>query len=254
MSTECSKLVAAYLAWLKAKITVKEINGVCEITTPFLDRHNDRLQIYVHKKDGGLLLSDDGFVMSDLEMCGCGLDTPHRREMLKTILAGYGTRIENAELVIEASEDNFPQKKHALLQSMLAINDMFMTARPRVASLFLEDVIRFLEEHVVRYSPSVEFTGKSGFIWKFDFVIPKSREKSERILRAINNPNKENATSLMFAWDDIRHVRPPHALVYAVLNDSEQSLNQDILGAFQEYGVRTMLWSQRDQYVQELAA
>ena len=51
MSKECSKLVAAYLAWLKAKITVREINGVCEITSPFVDRHNDRLQIYVKKKD-----------------------------------------------------------------------------------------------------------------------------------------------------------------------------------------------------------
>src|SRR5258706_11946283 len=46
MASECSKLLTAYLTWLKARITAKEINGVCEITTPFFDRHNDRLQIY----------------------------------------------------------------------------------------------------------------------------------------------------------------------------------------------------------------
>lgn len=254
MPPECSKLVAAYLAWLKAKFSMKEINGICEITTPFLDRHNDRLQIFVSKKDGGLLLTDDGFVISDLEMCGCGLDTQHRREMLNAILTGYGVRVENDELVVETSEENFPRKKHALLQAMLAVNDMFMTAKPRVVSLFFEDVTRFLEENSVRYSPSVEFTGKSGFIQKFDFLIPKSREKSERILRAINNPTKENATMLMFAWNDIREVRPPNAHVYALLNDSEQSLNPEILSAFQQYDIKTMPWSKRGDYVQELVA
>jgi hypothetical protein len=254
MSSNCAKLVAAYLAWLKAKITVTEINGVCEITTPFLDRHNDRLQIYVRKKEGTLLVSDDGFVISDLEISGCPLDTPHRRELLTTILSGYGVREDNGELLIEASEETFPQKKHALLQAMLAVNDMFMTAKPRVASMFLEDVAHFLEEHEIRYAPSVEFTGKSGFIQKFDFLIPKSRHKSERILRAINNPTRDSATSLIFAWSDIREVRPPNAQVFAVLNDSEQSLNPDILSAFQQYDVNPVAWSERERYVQEFAA
>jgi hypothetical protein len=136
---------------------------------------------------------------------------------------------------------------------MLAVNDMFMTSRPRIANLFAEDVTKFLEDNDVRYAPVVEFTGKSGFIQRFDFVIPKSRKKPERILRAINNPTRENATSLIFAWSDIREVRPPNAHVYAVLNDAEQSLNQEILGAFQQYDVKTIPWSQREQYARELA-
>jgi len=254
MTKDCGKLVASYLAWLKAKITVREINGVCEITTPFLDRHNDRLQIYVQEKDGRMLLSDDGYIIGDLESCGCGLDSPHRRELLATILNGFGVKNDDDILVIEAGEEDFPRKKHALLQAMMTVNDMFMTAQSRVVSLFLEDVARFLEFNEVRFSPSVEFTGKSGFVHRFDFLIPKSRKKPERIMRALNNPTKDNATTLLFAWNDTREVRPGDAEIYAILNDAERSPSADVLGALHQYDVKTVLWSERDNYVSEFTA
>src|SRR6266496_638104 len=55
---------------------------------------------------------------------------------------------------------------------------------PRVISLFIEDVKQFLDEHEVRYSPYVEFTGKSGYLHRFDFLIPKLRKQPERLLKA----------------------------------------------------------------------
>lgn len=254
MSHECRKLVGAYLEWLRTKIAVTEINGVCEITTPFLDRHNDRLQIYVQKKNGGLILSDDGYVLSDLAISGWQADTPHRRQMLETTLRGYGIRVEDDVLVIEATEENFAQKKHALLQAMLAVNDMFLTARPLVRSLFREDVEQFLEAHGVRFAPNVEFTGKSGFVQRFDFLIPKSTQKPERILRAINTPTRDYATALMFAWSDTRDTRPPKSILYSVLNDTEKTVSSEILSALHHYDIKTILWSQRSQYAEELAA
>ena len=183
MDSKCDNLVASYLNWLKDKITSTDINGVCEITTPFLDHHNDRLQIYVQKQGQGLRLSDDAYIISDLEISGCQLDSPQRRQLLQTILNGFGVREEDGELFVEASAEDFAKKKHALLQAMMTVNDMFMTSKHRVASLFIEDVQRFLEDHDVRYTPDVEFTGKSGYIHKFDFVIPKSRQQPERLSR-----------------------------------------------------------------------
>lgn len=59
MDTTYEKLVSSYLAWLKSKIIVKEIDGIAEITTPFLDRHNDHLQFYVKKTNEGFILTDD---------------------------------------------------------------------------------------------------------------------------------------------------------------------------------------------------
>jgi hypothetical protein len=254
MNTECERLVTAYLSWLKTKYSVKNIDGICEITTPFLDRHNDRLQIYVEQKNGALRLTDDGYVIGDLEMSGCALDTPNRKQMFETVLRGFGVREQNGELMIDATPETFAQKKHALLQAMIAVNDMFMTARQRVARLFIEDVTSFLEKLEVRFIPNVEFRGKSGYVHRFDFAIPKSAKMPERLLRAINTPTRDNATAFIFAWTDTKEVRSPDAIAYAVLNDQEREPTPDVLGAFQEYAIRPILWSQRASHELELAA
>jgi hypothetical protein len=254
MATVCDELVESYLSWVRDRISVADIDGVCEITTPFLDRHNDRLQIYVEKTDKGLRLTDDGYVIGDLEASGCSIDTPNRRALLQTVINGFGVHEQDGELFAEASTASFPQKKHALLQSMLAVNDMFMTARQRVATLFLEDVSEFLDEHEVRYAPSVEFTGKTGFTHKFDFLIPKSRQYPERLIRAINQPTRDHATSVLFAWTDTKHVRSPDSKFYVFLNDTERALPADLLSAFEEYEVGAIPWKRRDTFADELAA
>src|SRR5487761_1368307 len=174
MQVACNQLVDSYLEWLRAKIELRDIGGVCEITTPFLDRHNDRIQIYVHTEGNRLRLSDEGVTIADLEMSGCGVSSENRQRMLQTILNGHGVQEKAGELFVEASPENFPQKKHSLLQAILSVNDMFMTARQHVAGFFLEDVKHFLEEISARYSPDVVFQGKTGFTHHFDFLIPKS--------------------------------------------------------------------------------
>ena len=56
-----------------AGISVAEVRaGVCEITTPFVDRHNDSLQIYLFQENGNYVLTDDGYTLSNLEMSGSG--------------------------------------------------------------------------------------------------------------------------------------------------------------------------------------
>lgn len=251
---DCEQLVRSYGDWLKTKFTTKDVNGVCEITTPFLDRHNDRLQIYVSRTDRGLRLTDDGYILNDLEMCGCPIESSQRRNILQITLAGFGVQEKNSELFIESSIEDFPRRKHALLQAMIAVNDMFLTARKTVTSLFLEDVQGFLEDQQVRFSPNVAFTGKSGYLHRFDFVIPKSREMPERLLKAINNPTRENATALLFAWTDTKEVRPVNSMAYAILNDRDRPLKQDVLSAFDHYDIKTILWTLRDQFKHDLAA
>jgi hypothetical protein len=254
MSGACKQLVESYIRWLRGNFAVAEVNGACEITTPFLDRHNDQLQIYVRREDKGLLLSDDAYMISDLRLSGCSLDTPKRRELLQSILGGFGVRLENDELIVKCREQDFPQKKHALLQAMLAINDLFATAQPHVTSLFLEDVAAFLQYAGVRFIMGVDFVGRSGFHHKFDFAIPPSPNAPERLVRAVNHPNRDSATSVIFAWNDIREVRDKAAQMYAILNDSEHSVSAEVEDAFKEYNVKPVRWSERQQYQHELAA
>ena len=98
---------------------------------------------------------------------------------------------------------------------MLAVNDLFYLASPMVSSLFLEDVVAWLDENGIRYTPNVKFTGKRGYDHLFDFVIPKSKKRPERILQAINRPSRDEAGATAFAWIDTREVRASDSRAYA---------------------------------------
>ena len=51
---EIEQLLHNYRAWLRDKTTLHEVNGEwVEITTPYLDRHNDALQIYIRAENSG---------------------------------------------------------------------------------------------------------------------------------------------------------------------------------------------------------
>jgi len=252
---EIEKLLHDYREWLKDKTTLREINGAwVEITTPYLDRHNDMLQIYARAENGAYVLTDDSYTVHDLEASGCSLQTDKRQDLLKMTLNGFGVRLNNDALEVHATPQNFPLRKHNLIQAMLAVNDLFYLAKPVVESLFYEDVIAWLETNEIRYTPKVKFTGISDYDHLFDFVIPKSRRKPERILQTINRPTRETAEAFIYKWTDTREVRPPDSKAYAVLNDVEQQVPGGVLDAFRNYEIRPVPWTQRGEVVSELAA
>lgn len=254
MIDEIRTLLDKYNAWLKDKTVLRQVADWIEVTTPYLDRHNDYLQIYAKRVNGQFLLTDDGYIIRDLKHSGCELDTKKRKELLKVTLNGFGIQLNGDKLEIRASVDNFPLKKHNLVQAMLAINDLFYLAVPMVASIFLEDVTAWLDLHGIRYTPNIKFTGKSGYDHYFDFVIPKSQLKPERIIKAINRPNRDTAEAVAFAWIDTKEVRPPNSKAYALLNDSEHAPPASVFDALRNWDVNPVLWSGREQISQELAA
>ncbi len=253
---EIEKLLNDYRAWLKEKTTLREVNSEwVEITTPYLDRHSDALQIYARAEDGGYVLTDDSYTIHDLEASGCNLNTEKRQDLLKMTLNGFGVRMNSEALEVHASPETFPARKHNLIQAILAVNDLFYLAKPVVESLFFEDVITWLEANEIRYTPKVKFTGTSGFDHLFDFVIPRSpRKQPERIVQAINRPTRDNAEAFIYAWSDTREVRPPESKAYAVLNDVEQAISGGVLDAFRNYQIHPVPWSSRGEVVTELAA
>ena len=255
MIEEIQRLLDQYVAWLKDKTTLRQVStDWVEITTPHLDRHNDFLQFYVKKSNGGYVLSDDGFTITDLEQSGCRLDSHKRQDLLKVTLAGFGVQNTNGVLEVHTTQDNFSLRKHSLIQAMLAVNDLFYLATPMVASLFYEDVVSWLDLCEIRYTPNVKFTGKSGYDHLFDFVIPKSRQQPERIIQTITRPSRDTAEAVAFKWIDTKDVRSPDSRAYAFLNDQEQNAPQGVVDALRNYDMHAVVWSGRDAIRQELAA
>ncbi|MGA3019104.1 MAG: DUF1829 domain-containing protein [Bryobacteraceae bacterium] len=255
MVTEIEKLLNDYRAWLKDKTTLRQVNATrVEITTPYLDRHNDVLQIYARRENGGFVLTDDSYTIHDLEASGCNLHTEKRQDLLKMALNGFGVRLNNEALEVVASPETFPLRKHSLIQAMLAVNDLFYLTKPMVESLFYEDVIAWLDANEIRYTPKAKFNGTSGYDHLFDFVIPKSRRQPERILQAITRPTRDTAQLLIHAWTDTRQVRTPESRAYAVLNDTEGAIPGGVMDALRNYAIQPVPWGDRAQVVTELAA
>jgi hypothetical protein len=254
MISDVQELLDKYTQWLKDKTFVKEIGDYIEITTPYLDRHNDYIQIYARREDRGFLLTDDGYTINDLEISGCKIDTPKRKQLLALTLNGFGVQINDKVLQVHATVENFAIKKHNIVQAILAVNDMFYLAEPMVASIFYEDVVLWMDSNEIRYTPRVKFTGRTGFDHSFDFVIPKSKDRPERVIQTITRPSKDSASSLAFAWVDTREVRPIDSRFYAFLNDQEQGVPVDVIDALKNYEINPIVWSRRDDYRIEFAS
>jgi hypothetical protein len=254
MQIELDDLVGQYLEWLKDRTSLRGVDDWVEITTPYLDRHNDYLQIYVKKEDGEYLLTDDGYVIQDLKLAGCDLESDKRQALLKQTLNGFNIQRDGEALITYASNENFPVRKHSLLQAMLAVDDLFYLAQPTVSSLFFEDVSQWLDAHNIRYFPDVKLTGRSGFDYQFEFVIPKSANAPERILSTINHPDRTSTQKLFTAWLDTKDARPAQSQAFAVINDTVKPAPHSILRALEKYDIRTIPWSRREEAYEALAA
>jgi uncharacterized protein DUF1829/uncharacterized protein DUF1828 len=255
MIDEIRVLLDDYTTWLRDKSALRELGSdTVEITTPFADRNGDLLQIYAHREEDGFVLSDAGETIGDLRFSGCDLDTPRRRSLLSTTINGFGVRVDNEALAVNASPENFALRKHNLVQAMLAVNDLFHLSARSVASLFHEDVVRWLQASEVRFTPNVRFVGKTGFDQHFDFAIPASRTKPERLVNAIAYPKKENILATIWKWEDTKETRSPGSRCLAILNDSEKPIRQELMSALRNYSVTPVRWSEKDQAVPELAA
>lgn len=252
--SEIDRLIEGYWRWLRERSSLKQINDWTEITTPYLDRHNDYLQIYARKEGKNYIISDGGDTLADLEQCGCGIASPNRQTILKSILNGFGVEHHEGQLQVHATPENFAVRKHNLIQAILSVHDMFFLASPTIEALFFEDVAEWLEAVDIRFTPRVKFAGKSGFDHMFDFVIPKSKSASERIIRAINSPSRTTALNFITAWLDTRDSRPEESKPFAFLNDAEKPVGGSITDALSNYGITPVEWSARDHFRESLAA
>lgn len=250
-----SKFVDEYLKWLKANISEKQINDCIEITTPFLDRHNDWLQIYVEETaDGRIYLTDDGYILNDLQNSGIDIKTEARKKIISNIVSGYGVQMsENNELCVVADRESFPQKKHMLIQCMMSVDDLYITSKSNVISLFAEEVQQFFDNNNILYTPDVQFTGKSGFSHKFDFSIPHTKKRPEILVRSINNPSSDSIKLALFQWEDTKKNRKLDSQLIVYLNDKKH-ISSNIINSCKSYGIEAFPWKERNNSLNNFVA
>jgi hypothetical protein len=254
MSGDAALLVDSYLNWIRKDVaTVSLSDTITELTTPFVDRHNDHLQVYAERKAADVfLLTDDGYILSELRSSGVEARGSKREEIVRSLLVGHGVSLNGRELQIEASIENLGKKVHSLIQAMLSLDDMFVLAQPATSTVFLHQVEKFFDEKDVRYTPSAKFAGKSGLDHLVNFVIPKSRQAPERFVQVVNTPRRDRVENFLFAVNDTKLARQGNVEFYAVINDVRLEVAPEIVHAFETYGVNAAPWSRRDEMVEAL--
>lgn len=219
-----------------------------EITTPFLDRHNDFTQIYIKKLGNDQVkISDNGYIVDDLRMCGVSLIGGKRHRIFQQILNGRGLQYDAAtdELFLICDRNQIAEKQHTLLQGMLDINDMFYLSTDNVASVFCEDVIKFFDSSDIYYSQDIRVTGKSGLTHDFPFVLQRNKNHLERMIKLSNKLDKSEAERIMFAWSDVSENRRDSQLI-VLINDSN-SYNRELPEHMSKYNpsIISVNWSER---------
>ena len=253
--TTINDFIDSYISWLKDNTTGEMIDdNTYEITSPFLDRHNDYIQIYITETDNGFTITDDGFIIADLELSGLTINTTRRIKELDLLLNRFGiTRNENNALTIKCEKSMFPQKKHALIQAMLATNDLFVMSQTHVESFFAEDVKLFLSDSHLRFSPDVSFVGKSSYVHYYDYLFSASDTQPERLMRLANNLDRVIVGNLVFTWSDTSPLRPEGSKLITLINDLEKKPKDEDVSALKEYSINPLLWSDKERLLEAVA-
>lgn len=239
-----------YFNWIKEKTTVFQGHNSdwMVIETPLIGAFNDKIALYAKQESQGIILSDDGETLRNLELCGAAIArSPQRKELLGRILANYGVKLVNEELRVHAGAANFPQSKHNLLQAIVEINDLHVLAKHNVTSAFRDDVMGYLDEQQLIYTPQFIARGTTGLEFTFDFQIAGRSE--EKILQAFNTLNKQNVTTFLYGLEDIRESREKatHKKLrsLALLNDVEREIDPQFTDALAVKGADLIYWSAR---------
>ena len=125
MIDEIQSLLDGYSNWLRDRTKLRSVGDFVEVTTPYLDRHNDSLQIYVKAISDGFVLSDDGYILDDLAMSGVEIAGTRCEDSLEITLRRFGVSENAGSLEVHATTSNFALQIHNLVQAMLAVNDLF---------------------------------------------------------------------------------------------------------------------------------
>ncbi len=248
-------MIDEYTRWFRSRVEIKKIDETdyIEVTTPFLDRDNDRIQLYVKSiEDNKIRLSDGGDTLSELELIGIDTERGKKREFIETILRQNGATLYNSEIVVVTTYENFPIAKNSIIRAILAVNDLYYLTPRTVSTVFKEEVETFLQDNNIRYSTGFGLIGKSGLYQPFHFLIQSAH--GEIIMQAIGRPIKQWISLFMMSWNDVSSLRKAETTAIGILNDAALTVDESLIVAMKTYEIKPYLWSKREAILSELRA
>lgn len=248
-----SSMIDEYAKWIKSRIEIKKVSETdyIEVTTPFLDRDNDTIQLFVKGTENKKIrLSDGGDTISGLNLIGIDISRGKRKDLVEALLRQNGAELEDSEIVVLTTYENFPVAKNNIIRAILAVNDLYYLAPRIVSSLFKEEVEEFLQKNEIRYSTGFGLMGKSGLYQPFHFLIQSAHR--EIVLQAIGRPIRQWISLFIMSWNDVAALRGPTATSFGLLNDEHVTIDESLIMAMKSYEIQPFLWSKKETLLAEL--
>lgn len=118
------------------------------VFNPFMFDDGDHLVVLLKSKDGKWLFTDEGHTFMHVSYDDIDIDKGTRKKIIDNVLAGYGIKNQEGELIVEISNSQFGDALYSYLQGLIKITDISYLTRERVRSTFMEDLKAFIEENV----------------------------------------------------------------------------------------------------------
>ena len=118
------------------------------VFNPFMFDDGDHLVVLLKGKDGKWLFTDEGHTFMHVSYDDIDIDKGTRKKIIDNVLAGYGIKNQEGELIAEIYNSQFGDALYSYLQGLIKITDISYLTRERVRSTFMEDLKAFIEEKV----------------------------------------------------------------------------------------------------------
>ena len=119
------KLLNGYNQWLTDNTKSRVENGWTIITTPFLDRSNDMIEILVEKTDTGIKLTDMGWTIDVLGMSSIDIKDDRNKRAVIEILNGFHIQLDNEYVIFDNCSNNtdeFSIALHHMTQAIILVS------------------------------------------------------------------------------------------------------------------------------------
>jgi Domain of unknown function DUF1828/Domain of unknown function DUF1829 len=250
-SYNLDNILDEYVNRLKDNTVIKREDGENHVifSTPYLDSYNDYIELIAYKKWDKIIMSDDWWTIANLNMKWVELSTGKRATIFNQIINWLWVSVsQNNELFIETDISRIWQKKHSLMQAILAVWDMYVLSKQNVISLFKEEVESYFTSNDLYPSKDMKITWKTWYDHMIDFIFNPTKDRNESLIKVINKPKKDSVMSALFSFNDIKHNKP-NSDFFVFLNDINEEPSQEVMHALTQYDVKTKLRSQKTQTI-----
>ena len=244
-------LINCYADWIKNEFSVVKYGKYYELTTPFLDRFNDCLQVYIRQiSDDKIIISDDSYILNNLIHAGFKLKPNSKRKYeIDRIIKVFSLELNGNAIVGTTTISNFPFKLHQFIQAMLAIDDMFEHTAENPKDFFIEDVITFFNAKAISFEKDFPLLGKTGSKYKYDFYF-----QNNKYCKAFSRITKQKRDMVIFNWLDTQETRNQKhgkSELYVLLNNINIANMEDLV-ALKNYDIKAVCFSDKAELVRIL--